>query len=116
MRCDPADAEAIEAVLKQHRPDGFVCANDVTAGTLMKTLEQFGFDVPRSIRISGIDDVRYASLLRVPLTTLRQPCEAIGEGALSLMLSRIENPDLPARDLLFDCPIVVRQSCGEELS
>ena len=116
LRLDPAGAEAIHEVLERLHPDGFVCANDITAVTLMKTLEQLGCDVPRTIRITGIDDVKYASLLRVPLTTLHQPCEAIGAGALDLMLSRIANPKLPARDLLFDCPLIIRQSCGEEPS
>ena len=31
------------------------------------------------IRMAGIDDVAYASLLPVPLTTVRQPCREIGE-------------------------------------
>ena len=37
----------------------------------------------------GIDDVRYANLLPVPLTTVRQPCLEIGEAALRAMLDRV---------------------------
>ena len=38
------------------------------------------------LRIVGIDDVRYAALLPVPLTTIRQPCREIGETALRMLL------------------------------
>ena len=60
----------------------------------------------------GIDDVNYASLLPVPLTTVQQPCREIGEAALRVMLERIDRPKMPARDVLLDCTLVIRESCG----
>ncbi len=60
----------------------------------------------------GIDDVKYASILQVPLTTLHQPCRDLGAAAIFAMLERIAHPSMPARDILLDCRIVVRQSCG----
>jgi len=109
---DPADRTFVARVLKDHDPDGIVCANDATAASLMQSLDELDRSIPDAIRIAGIDDVRYASLLTVPLTTMRQPCQEMGEMAIRLMLSRIRQPDLPARDLLMDCKLVVRQSSG----
>ena len=57
--------------------------------------------------VVGIDDVKYAHLLPVPLTTLRQPCSAIGSAAVSAMMERIAKPDMVARDILLDCELVV---------
>jgi GntR family transcriptional regulator of arabinose operon len=54
--------------------------------------------------------VEYASLLPVPLTTVHQPCREIGEAAMAAMLSRIEQPGMPVRDILIDCRLVVRES------
>jgi DNA-binding LacI/PurR family transcriptional regulator len=113
VRCDPNDRPAIADAIARWAPDGFACANDSTAAELMQTLDSLGVEVPGQMRIIGIDDVRYASHLRVPLTTLRQPCKAIGEVAMHTMLSRIANPKLPVRDVLLDCVLVERQSCGE---
>ena len=93
-------------------PDAIICANDRTAGELMQTLAAIGFQVPRDVRVGGIDDAEYASLLSVPLTTVRQPCRAIGEIALTAMLERAARPDLPVREILLDCQLVVRKSCG----
>ena len=113
VRCDPTNVEALSQAIRELEPDGFACSNDVTAAQLLQTLEILGIHVPDEMRIVGIDDVRYASHLRVPLTTLRQPCRAMGEAAVQTMLTRIANPDLPARDVLLECTLVVRHSCGE---
>ena len=67
------------------------------------------------VRIVGIDDVNYASLLPVPLTTVHQPCREIGETALRVMLERLERPKMAARDVLLDCTLVIRQSCGARI-
>ncbi|HWR14939.1 MAG TPA: GntR family transcriptional regulator [Terriglobales bacterium] len=109
---DVSDAKYIKSVLNKQRPDAFVCANDLTAGQLMHTLIALGRRIPDDIRIVGIDDVKYSRLLPVPLTTLHQPCRDIGRIAMAVMLDRIANPDLPPRDVLLRCELVVRKSCG----
>jgi DNA-binding LacI/PurR family transcriptional regulator len=48
----------------------------------------------------------------VPLTTLRQPTRQIGDAALGAMLERVARKDMPARDILLDCELIVRDSCG----
>jgi DNA-binding LacI/PurR family transcriptional regulator len=111
-RLDPTDAAAVRALLEAHRPDGIVCANDWTAARLMHSILALGWAVPRDVRLVGIDDVDYASLLPVPLTTLRQPTRQIGAAALAAMLDRVAGADLPTRDILLHGSLVVRRSCG----
>ncbi len=113
LRVDPvAGLQEIARVMQNWKPDGIVCANDKTAAEVMQALERLGYRVPDQVRIAGFDDVRYARLLQVPLTTLRQPCQDIGETAIEVMLSRIANPSRPALDVLLSCELIVRQSCG----
>jgi DNA-binding LacI/PurR family transcriptional regulator len=71
-----------------------------------------GVRVPEDVRMVGIDDVLYASMLPVQLTTVHQPCAEIGQTAMQVMLERLAHPKMPARDVLLDCELVVRQSCG----
>jgi GntR family transcriptional regulator of arabinose operon len=111
-RLDPDDTQRVRALMESHRPDGIVCANDQTAGRVMKALIQLGYHVPRDVRLVGIDDVEYATLLPVPLTTYRQPTRAIGDIALMVMLERIARRDLPARETRLHGALVVRDSCG----
>ena len=111
-RLDPSDETQVRALLSSARPEAIVCANDRTAGLLMRTLLRLGCGIPRDVALVGIDDVAYASLLPVPLTTLRQPTRQIGDAALATMLQRIARRDLLTRDILLHCELVVRKSCG----
>ncbi len=95
--------------------EAFVCVNDHVAGVLMHAFLSRGVRIPEDIRLVGIDDVRYAALLPVPLTTVRQPCPAIGQAAMRAMLERLSHPKAPGREVLFDGELVVRQSCGSRL-
>ncbi len=109
---DPSDTKFVRTYVETIRPEGVLCATDYTAGLFMRSLSALRIEVPGKIRIAAFDDVKYASLLPVPLTTLRQPCYAIGATAIYTMLDRIAKPELPARDILLNGELVVRQSCG----
>jgi DNA-binding LacI/PurR family transcriptional regulator len=111
-RLDPADAAAVRAFLESSRPDAIVCANDWTAARLMHTVLDLGHAVPGDLRLAGIDDMEYARLLPVPLTTLRQPAREIGAAAFAAMLERVTRPGVPARDILLQSELIVRKSCG----
>jgi len=104
----------LKGLLDSLRPEAFVCVNDRTAGLLMHTALGLGYQVPRDLRIVGIDDVEYAKLLPVPLTTIHQPCREIGQAAVAAMLDRIEQPEMLTRDILLDCSLIVRGSCGTQ--
>jgi DNA-binding LacI/PurR family transcriptional regulator len=111
-RGDPDDLDFLRKVMNKHRPDAIVCANDFTAARVMAGLTKMGIRVPEEMRVVGVDDVKYASLLPVPLTTQHQNCSDIGATAMATMLQRLEKPDLPTRDILLQTHTVVRNSCG----
>jgi GntR family transcriptional regulator, arabinose operon transcriptional repressor len=112
VRLDPSNATAVRAMLRTHSPDAVICANDRVAGRLMHTLLRVGIRIPADMRMVGIDDVEYASLLPVPLTTYRQPTLQLGEVALSMLQTRVARPELPAHDIRLRCELIVRESCG----
>jgi DNA-binding LacI/PurR family transcriptional regulator len=108
--CDPSDTTYVRRILRTQKPDGIVCGNDVTAGYLLHTLEELGVRVPDDVLIGGIDDVKYAELLRVRLTTVRQPFAAIGDAAYHAMLERMERPNAAPRHITLGCELVIRDS------
>jgi DNA-binding LacI/PurR family transcriptional regulator len=114
-RGSPEDESFVQRMLDESGSEGIVCANDLTAARLMQTLIALGMAIPEQIRIVGMDDVRYASLLPVPLTTIHQDCAGIGAVAMATMLERLEHPELPIRDVLVPVRLVVRRSCGANL-
>ena len=112
---NPSDLKFMRSLTAGKQADAFICANDYTAATLMRSLESSGVHVPRDVRVVGFDDVKYATLLSVPLTTIHQPCRDIALIAFRTMLQRIEEPALPARSLALTPSLVVRESCGAYL-
>ena len=115
-RLDAITETTIRPLLSSKKQrNAFICANDRTAGHLMQVLQAIGYRVPQDVRIVGIDDVEYASLLPIPLTTVHQPCREIGEAAMAAMIDRIEQPNMLVRDILVECRLVIRESCGSKL-
>ena len=109
-RLDPTDRKPVLEVIERYKPDGIVCSNDRTAALLMRTLAELKISVPKNVRVVGFDDVKYASLVAVPLTTIHQPCDQLGAAAIQAMIQRIATPDMPGRDILVDFRLVVRES------
>ena len=111
---DPEQSEFARDLINSGDLDAVICANDDTAAMLLRTLNTLQIDVPGRIAIAGFDDVKYAKLLGVPLTTVAQPCQEIGVAAVNTMLSRISDPELPPRTVLLEPSLVIRESCGQD--
>jgi DNA-binding LacI/PurR family transcriptional regulator len=112
---DPADLKFVRSLVAGQEIDAFICANDYTAAVLLRSLETSGIHVPEDVRVVGFDDVKYATLVSVPLTTIHQPCRDIAAIALRVMLERIAEPMLPPRRVDLMGRLVVRESCGAYL-
>lgn len=111
LLADPNDAEALSFLLaKANAPDAFLCANDITAVALMKTLQRLGKRIPTDIMITGIDDIQVAARSKPSLTTVRQPYREIAHAALAAMLQRLRDPSLPPRQIMLDANLVIRHS------
>lgn len=118
-RIDPWDVALIQRVVKETRTDAIACANDFTAAQVMKALIELKIAVPEKVRMAGIDDVKYSTLLPVPLTTIHQPCSEIGATAIEAMIQRLQHPRMPGRDIALNFRLIVRKSSGaaaEELT
>ena len=108
---DPSDRKAVASMFAhKHRADAIVCANDVTAVELVKTLHELGLSVPGEVMVAGFDDVRFATLLSPALTTMRQPCEQLAQTAVQTLLQRVRQPELPVRTISLQTHLVVRAS------
>jgi DNA-binding LacI/PurR family transcriptional regulator len=109
----PGAPEKAAKQLLDQKADGVICSNDATAARLLRALLDLGADIPRQIQVCGFDDVKYASLLSVPLTSYHQPCKDIGRAAAQVMITRIKNPDMPALHVSLKGHLIVRDSsCG----
>lgn len=85
-----------EALSGAERPDAIICANDLMAiGAMDAARDEFGLAVPDDISIVGFDGVGPADWPSYRLTTIRQPVRRMTEAAVTMLLERVANPDLP---------------------
>jgi LacI family transcriptional regulator len=93
------------------RPDGIFAVNDLLAVGLLQSLVMLGeVRVPDDVALIGYDDIDFASTAVVPLSSIRQPSEAIGSTALEILLEEAENPDLEPRQVVFQPTLIARAS------
>ncbi len=111
---EPDDLAALRRHLKGGRPDAFVCGNDTVAAKFKQTLAKAGLRVPDDVLLAGFDDVQIAALLTPPLTTVRQPCAAIGARAFATLVRRIARPNAEPQEICLSAPLVVRESTKRE--
>lgn len=96
---------------REDYPTAIVCFNDHQALAVMMALKQLGVRVPDDISIIGNDDIYYAQIYPVPLTTIRAPQDEIGKKAAEILIRNIESSTiLPIERVLLDTEFVVRQS------
>jgi DNA-binding LacI/PurR family transcriptional regulator len=111
---DASDVKFVRAIVAG-RWDAVIAANDLTAAHLLRSLEKLQVKVPADLRVVGFDDAKYATLLGVPLTTMRQPCRDIAITAFRALMDRIADPTLPARSFTLTPQLLIRESCGAYL-
>jgi LacI family transcriptional regulator len=97
------------------RPDGIFCFNDPVALGAMRAILESGLRIPEDIAVVGCGNLSYSDFLRVPLSTVDQNSQAIGEQAASMALSlaKGEKPVRP-RSVVIAPQLVVRASSQRE--
>ncbi len=84
------------------------CYNDQIAISVLNSCYQKGISVPQQLSIVGFDDIRLASYVNPPLTTVRQPLQEMGKKAMQMVLDLIDKAQV--QNELLDCALVVRAS------
>jgi DNA-binding LacI/PurR family transcriptional regulator len=112
---DPSDLKFVKTLVRARQLDAVFCASDHIAAQLLQSLNRLGVRVPKDLRLVGFDNVPFASLLTIPLTTVEQPCRDIAITAFAALRERLVDPTLPPRRLIVTPRLVVRESCGAYL-
>jgi DNA-binding LacI/PurR family transcriptional regulator len=89
-----------------------ICASDVLALGAVRGARRLGLEVPDDISVVGYDDSTFMACTDPPLTTIRQPIEAMGQATVSLLVGLVAGGDAPADELFFEPELVVRGSTG----
>lgn len=91
---------------------GIICGSDPLALGAIRAVRRAGLRVPQDVSVIGYDDSAFMNCTDPPLTTVRQPIEALGRAAVTLLVNQIEGARVSAEELLFEPELVVRGSTG----
>ncbi|MCC6805319.1 MAG: LacI family DNA-binding transcriptional regulator [Anaerolineae bacterium] len=76
--------------------DGLICFNDMGALGAMKACDDLGVAIPERVALMGFDDIPFAGLSRISLTTMRVPKFEVGVKSFEMLLNRINGVTEPA--------------------
>jgi DNA-binding LacI/PurR family transcriptional regulator len=91
---------------------GLICGSDVLALGAIRAVRRAGLSVPGDVSVVGYDDSAFMNCTDPPLTTVRQPIEAMGKAAVALLVNQMEGVSAYSEELLFEPELVVRASTG----
>nr|WP_067174542.1 LacI family DNA-binding transcriptional regulator [Microtetraspora niveoalba] len=89
---------------------GIVCGSDPLALGVIRAARRQGMRVPRDVSVIGYDDSALMTCVDPPLTTIRQPIEAMGRAVVELLVNQIDGTAVATGELLFEPELVVRSS------
>lgn len=106
-----AFGDEIAARRPEDRPDGIVTSNDHLAVGLVHRLIASGVRVPEDVAVVGYDDIEFAAIAQVPLTSVRQPAREMGRAAAELLIARVNGTEAPdLMSVVYQPELVVRGS------
>jgi len=85
-----AGQKLTEDLIKRKRPfTALLAFDDMSAFGAVRALTRAGLHVPEHCSVIGFDDVAASALCTPPLTTVRQPMEAMGASAVGIVVDGI---------------------------
>ncbi len=93
------------------RPDAVFCYNDLSAVGAINCILEAGLNVPNDIAVIGCGNLRLATYLEVPLSSIDQNTAELGEQAASLTTTLLSGTATPEfRDIRVQPKVVARAS------
>ncbi|MGP3957959.1 LacI family DNA-binding transcriptional regulator [Nonomuraea sp. 3N208] len=107
-------AQEIAALPRAARPTAVFCGNDLVALGVLQELTLRGLRVPDDVAILGYDDIGFAAAAAVPLSSIRQPREQLGNTAALMVLEEADRPSgHQHRHVIFQPELVERSSTAQ---
>lgn len=94
-------------------PTAVFAYNDIMAIGALRALHEAGLSVPDDFSVIGFDDIDAAAFTCPALTTIYLPKFDIGKKAADLLISLVEEKEVPAEtQVTFDVKLIRRESTG----
>ena len=89
---------------------GIVCGSDLMALGAIRAARRRGLEAPADVSVVGFDDSPVIAFTDPPLTTVRQPVQAMGFAAVRALVDEIDGHGAPHSEYVYRPELVVRGS------
>lgn len=93
------------------RQTAIFAATDALALGVLGAAEEAGIRIPEDLSVMGFDNITYAGLPRINLTTIEQPKKSMGSLAVDMLLEKINDPSVGYSHRILAPSLVERGSC-----
>ena len=91
--------------------DAIFAGNDVIALGILHYAASHGYNVPEQLGVIGFDDIFYAELPQIQLTTIWQPKYLLGKNTLEMLLQEIrDEEDRVNKAMILEPKLIVRKT------
>ncbi|MER7488403.1 LacI family DNA-binding transcriptional regulator [Streptomyces sp. NPDC126497] len=101
---------AAAAALLDRGCTGLVCGSDLMALGAIRAVRERGLSVPHDVSVIGFDDSPLIPFTDPPLTTVRQPVQAMATAAVGALLEEVGGTPVQRTEFVFQPELVVRGS------
>jgi LacI family transcriptional regulator len=116
IECGPTIEDGYQASLRllrlTSRPTAIISINDLLAIGALRAAVDSGLCVPNDLSLVSYDDIPMANYLVPRLTTVSKDALLLGRKAFTMLLARIQNPNLPIQHTHDPARLIIRESTG----
>lgn len=91
-------------------PDALYCGNDDLATGACRALRRLDRQIPQQTAVLGFDDSDDSEYLVPPLTSVRLPLEDVCERAFGMLVTRMEDREMPPQHETYHAKLNIRES------
>lgn len=85
--------------------------NDSQALNVMRAADECGIRIPEDLSLLGFDNISYAGLPKINLTTIEQPKQTVAAAAVNMLVEKIRYPSTQPSHRIVTPSLVIRESC-----
>jgi LacI family transcriptional regulator len=99
-----------------HPPTAIFATNDYMALGVYEAIVNEGVKIPEEMSLVGFNDIEFAAMKGIELTTIGQKKYEMGATAVKMLVERIERKKVESsREVILEPELIIRKSCGFHL-
>ena len=93
----------------------FIASDTLVLGA-KAALDERNLRVPQDVALVGFDDLAFAQYMNPPLTTVHLPAVELARQACHLLICLLQGEQACCQQIILDTRLVIRQSCGTNVT